>query len=72
MNNKDLVNLILETKNLPILLVGDNKGVIFDRKEIFTDGIQRESNLNKSQSDEINEDLIDKILSNEPILPIML
>lgn len=72
MNNKDLVNLILETKNLPILLVGDNKGVIFDRNEIFTDGIQRESNLNKSQSDEINEDLIDKILSNEPILPIML
>ena len=72
MNNKDLVNLILETKNLPILLVGDNKEVIFDRNEIFTDGIQRESNLNKSQSDEINEDLIDKILSNEPILPIML
>lgn len=72
MNNKDLVNLILETKDLPILLVGDDKGVIFDRNEMLTDGIQRESNFNKSQSDEINEDLLDKILSNEPMLPVIL
>lgn len=71
MDNK-VLDLILATKDLPILLVGDDKGVIFDRNEIFTDGIQRESNLNKSQFDEINEDLLDKILSNEPMLPIML
>lgn len=71
MDNKDL-DLIFAAKDLPILLVGDNEGVIFDRNEILTDGIQRESNLNKSQSDEINEDLLDKILSNEPMLPIML
>lgn len=71
MDNK-VLDLILATKDLPILLVGDNEGVIFDRNEILTDGIQRESNLNKSQSDEINEDLLDKILSNEPMLPIML
>lgn len=71
MDNKDL-DLIFVAKDLPILLVGDNEGVIFDRNEILTDGIQRESNLNKSQFDEINEDLLDKILSNEPMLPIML
>lgn len=71
MDNKDL-DLIFAAKDLPILLVGDNEGVIFDRNEILTDGIQRESNLNKSQFDEINEDLLDKILSNEPMLPIML
>ncbi len=71
MDNKDL-DLIFAAKDLPILLVGDNEGVIFDRNEILTDGIQRESNFNKSQSDKINEDLLDKILSNEPMLPLIL
>lgn len=71
MDNKDL-DLIFAAKDLPILLVGDNEGVIFDRNEILTDGIQRKSNLNKSQSDKINEDLLDKILSNEPMLPVIL
>ncbi len=69
MNNKDL-DLIFAAKDLPILLVGDNEGVIFDRNEILTDGIQRESNFNKSQSDKINEDLLDKILANEPMPPV--
>lgn len=71
MDNKDL-DLIFAAKDLPILLVGDNEGVIFDRNEILTDGIQRESNFNKSQSDKINEHLLDKILSNEPMLPVVL
>lgn len=71
MDNKDL-DLIFVAKDLPILLVGDNEGVIFDRNEISTDGIQRESKFNKSQSDKINEDLLDKILSNEPMLPVIL
>lgn len=69
MNNKDL-DLIFAAKDLPILLVGDNEGVIFDRNEILTDGIQRGSNFNKSQSDKINEDLLDKILANEPMPPV--
>ena len=69
MNNKDL-DLIFAAKDLQILLVGDNEGVIFDRNEILTDGIQRESNFNKSQSDKINEDLLDKILANEPMPPV--
>lgn len=71
MDNNDL-DLIFAAKDLPILLVGDNEGVIFDRNEILTDGIQRKSNFNKSQSDKINEDLLDKILSNEPMLPVIL
>ena len=71
MDNK-VLDLILATKDLPILLVGDNEGIIFDRDELLTDGIQRESNFNKLQSDEINEELLDKILANEPMQPVSL
>lgn len=41
MANKDLLNTMSLMTELPLLLVGDNEGIIFDRDEFLTDGIQK-------------------------------
>lgn len=70
MANKDLLNTMSLMTELPLLLVGDNEGIIFDRDELLTDGIQRGSNFIKTQFCKTNKDLLDAILTGEPIPPV--